>query len=62
MHSLETSVTHRRADIIDTMKLATVKWTWSVPLVTVARNVCLILEELSAVGCIKDREGDVKRY
>lgn len=44
MYSLETSVTHRRADIIDTVKLATVKWTRSVPLITVARNVYLILD------------------
>jgi hypothetical protein len=27
----------------DTVKLATVKWTRSVPLITEARNVCLIL-------------------
>ena len=43
MYSLETSVTHRRADIIDTVKSAMVKWTRSVPLITEARNVCLIL-------------------
>ena len=31
VYSLETSVTHRRADIIDTVNLATVKWTKSGP-------------------------------
>ena len=43
MHSLETSVTHRRADIVDRVKITTVKWARSVPLITEARNMCLIL-------------------